>query len=395
LQPIAIPLPILRHEPVTIGRADTGEVRVLQVVLQLSAGGTERLVIELVRRLRERFPMAVCCLDEPGEWAPEITGLGVEVTALHRPPGFQIALARKLASVATRFDASVLHCHHYSPFVYGRLASLATRRTRVVFTEHGRLSDAPPSGKRRLANRFLTIGSPWLFAVSHDLRRHLVAEGFPARMSVIWNGIDPGPPPDERRRRSARRSIAVPEDASVIGTVARLDPVKDLGTLLEAFAEVQRRSACRLVVIGDGAEEASLRARARALQIEGSVLWLGQRGDVREILPAFDVYANSSISEGISLTLLEAMAAQLPVVATRVGGTPEVVLDGETGLLGPARSAGALAALVQRLVDDKPLAARFGLAGRHRVCEHFALDRMVERYAAVYERSARGPAAEA
>ncbi len=365
----------------------TGErvARVLQVVLQLDPGGTERLVIELVRRLRQRFPTAVCCLDQPGAWAAGVRHAGVEVTALGRRPGFHPSVAKQLASVAARFKATVLHCHHYSPFVYGRLASLGLPGTRIVFTEHGRLSDSPPSAKRRLANRFLSMGVTSLYAVSYDLRRHVVAEGFPERMGVIWNGIDPGPAPDEAARRHARRRIGLPDGTKVIGTVARLDPVKDLGTLLEAFAIVRRQSAYRLVVIGDGSERESLRTRASALQLEGVVDWLGQRGDVRELLSGLDVYVNSSISEGVSLTLLEAMAAERPVVATQVGGTPEVVLDEETGLLCPARSPEALSGQLQRLLDDESLGARFGRAGRNRVLEHFTLDRMVEQYAAVYE----------
>jgi glycosyltransferase involved in cell wall biosynthesis len=165
--------------------------------------------------------------------------------------------------------------------------------------------------------------------------------------------------------------------------------VKDLGTLLEALVGVRRHSRCGLVVIGDGPEREVLRARATALSLDGAVVWLGPRGDVRELLPGFDVYVNSSISEGISLTLLEAMSAELPVVATRVGGTPEVVVDGETGLLCPPRSPEALCHQLERLIGDPASAARYGRAGRSRVCECFTLDRMVEQYAALYE--GRGP----
>lgn len=360
--------------------------RVLQVVLQLDPGGTERLVLELVRRLRNRFPTSVCCLDQRGSWGSQLMDEGIDVSALGRAPGFHPGVARKLAAVAARVNASVMHCHHYSPFVYGTLARFWLPRTRIVFTEHGRLSDAPPSRKRRLANRFLVRGGPAIYAVSHDLRRHMMAEGFPARTGVIWNGIDPGLAPDEDARRRARLRMRLPDGARVVGTVARLDPVKDLGTLLEAVAMVRREiTTSRLVIIGDGPEREALRARARDLDIEDAVDWLGQRDDVRELLPGIDVYANSSISEGVSLTLLEAMAAERPVVATSVGGSPEVIIDDETGLLCAARSPEALSSSLRHILRDGEAAVRYGRAGRSRVCAHFTLDRMVEQYAALYE----------
>jgi glycosyltransferase involved in cell wall biosynthesis len=223
-----------------------------------------------------------------------------------------------------------------------------------------------------------------LYAVSHDLRRHLVAEGFPERMGVIWNGIEPGAAPDEETRRDARLRLGLTEGTRAIGTVARLDPVKDLGTLLEAVADVRREAPCRLVVIGDGPEREWLRARATALALDGAVDWLGQRADVRALLPGLDVYVNSSVSEGVSLTLLEAMSAELPVVATGVGGTPEVVVDGQTGLLCPARSPETMVRSLKAVLRDGALRARYGRAGRQRVLEHFTLGRMVERYAAIY-----------
>lgn len=369
---------------VTAAPPGSGAARVLHVVLQLDPGGTERLVLALVRRLRSRLPTAVCCLDQPGLWARDLVSEGVEVSALGRPPGFHPRLGRRLATIARRFNATVLHCHHYSPFVYGRLARLVLPGVRLIFTEHGRLSDAPPSRKRQLANRFLAVGVRDLYAVSHDLRAHLVAEGFPARMGVIWNGIDPGPAPDAEARRRARALMHLPEGELAIGTVARLDPVKDLGTLLDAVARLRQHAPCRLVVVGDGPEREALTARARALQLGDAVIWLGQRQDVRELLPGFDLYANTSISEGISLTLLEAMAAELPIVATRVGGTPEVVVENETGLLVPARDPDALSVALRHIAGEAALATRFGTAGRARVFEHFTLDRMVERYAHLY-----------
>src|SRR5437762_4660051 len=142
---------------------------VLQIVLSLNPGGTERLVIEIAKRLTERFRMTVCCLDDRGAWAEELTDAGIDVIALRRRPGFHPALAARIARIAAARGASVAHCHHYSPFVYGQLATMLRPGLRLVFTEHGRLSNAPPSRRRRLANQVLARLPGRLFAVCEDL----------------------------------------------------------------------------------------------------------------------------------------------------------------------------------------------------------------------------------
>jgi glycosyltransferase involved in cell wall biosynthesis len=364
----------------------TGQTpKVLQVVLSLNPGGTERLVVELVRRLRPELAMAVCCLDEAGSWGEVLRGEDIGVTALRRRAGFQPTLGRAIARIAAQHRARVVHCHHYSPFVYASIARLWSPTLRIVFTEHGRLSDAPPSAKRRTANRLLSHAPREVFTVSSELKQHLVAEGFPTgRVNVIYNGIDVGAVPPIGMRARVRRELGVPDDAVVVGTVARLDPVKDIHTLIRAVALRHGTSAQTiLLVIGDGSERAVLETTAREIGVASSVRFLGHRDDARDLLVACDLYANSSISEGISLTILEAMAAGLPVVATRVGGTPEIV-DASCGRLVPARDPQALADALTALAADAPLRQMLGRRARARVEERFTLDRMVREYRDAY-----------
>ncbi len=291
--------------------------------------------------------MSVCCLDQPGAWAPQLERQGTIVRALGRRPGFRPALGRAIAQLAADQRIDVIHAHHYSPFVYGALARLWAPRVALVFTEHGRLSDAPPSSKRRIANQLLARVPHRVFGVSEDVKAHLVGEGFHARsVGVIYNGVEPGLPAQSADRLRIRRQWGLEDDEFVVGTVARLDTVKDLGTCISAIAAVSLPT--RLLVVGDGPERSSLEALAAELHIRDRVLFLGHRDDAREVLAGCDAYVNSSISEGVSLTILEAMAAGLPVVATRVGGTPEVVTP-ETGVLVPARDPGALARALDRL----------------------------------------------
>lgn len=360
------------------------------MVLSLNPGGTERLVIEIVKRLHADVPMAVCCLDDEGAWAHEIHALGVPVTALHRPSGFRPALGRAIARAATRHGARILHCHHYSPFVYGCMARLWRPGIRVIFTEHGRLSDAPPSAKRRLANRLLRHMPRHVFAVSQDLRHHLIAEGFSKQqVGIIYNGIDLCAVPAAAARAQIRRTLAVSEDTFVIGTIARLDPVKDLDTLIRATVALGRSTATpvALVVTGDGPERARLEELATSLGAGPTVRFLGHRDDARSLLAACDVYANSSISEGVSLTILEAMAAALPVVATSVGGTPEVI-DRTCGRLVPPRNAEAMERALADLASQPGLRIELGHAARQRAEGRFTVERMVREYRDAYQRVA-------
>ncbi len=357
----------------------------MHVVLSLDPGGTERLVIGIAKALRPAVEPLVVCLDTAGAWAGELTEAGVPVVALQREAGFQPGLGSAIAGVARQYAVDVIHCHHYSPFIYGQIGALLGRRRRVVFTEHGQLAGQTRSIKRRLVNPILGRLPAAIYAVSGELRREMIREGFPsARVRVLHNGIEPGAPPTAIARKCARRALGVGDDALLIGAAGRLDPVKDFVTLVDAVARLRLRlDAIRLVIIGDGAERSALERYAEATA-PGAVLFTGYRSDVRALLPAFDIFANSSTHEGVSLTILEAMAAALPVVATSVGGTPEVVVENETGLLVPACNPASLAAAIGRLARLPETRRRMGEAARFRVKSHFSLDAMTRGYLGAY-----------
>jgi glycosyltransferase involved in cell wall biosynthesis len=364
---------------------DRTKPRVLQLVLSLSPGGAERLVVQLATALWASIPMAVCCLDGRGAWAEDLADRGIPVVALDRSPGFRPTLAISVAREVRRHGATVLHCHQYSPFVYGSLSSGLRHGARVIYTEHGRLAGSTAGARRRAANRVLGRVPSRLIAVSRELRQSMIDEGFPeARVAVVSNGVEL-PRADRDARARARASLALPSDAPVVGTVARLDPVKDLSTLVSALALMRAAVPnAILLVVGDGPMRSTLEALARD-RVPDGVRFLGFRADVAELLPALDIYANSSIGEGLSLTILEAMAASLPVVATRVGGTPEAVEHDVSGVLVPPRDAAALAAALTSLAADASRRASMGSAGRRRVERYFTLDRMTRDYRAMYE----------
>lgn len=357
----------------------------IQVVLSLGAGGTERLVIDMSKRLVNEARIHVVCTDEPGDWASQLSELGIPVTCLQRTPGFQYRLVREIRAIVRAYEAPVVHCHHYTPFVYGCLAALPVAGARVIYTEHGRYHDGPPSAKRWLANQVLGRLPGAFYAVSDDLRGHLIAEGFPARkMLVSHNGIDVGTPPTPAQREQARSVLGVTDNDWVIGTVARLHPVKDLSTLMQAVAKLPAQISWKLALVGDGEDRDRLARQADGAGIAERVVFTGLREDARELLPGFDAYVNCSIIEGISVTILEAMAAGVPIIATAVGGTPEVVCNERTALLIPAREPNALAQALTRLALDPSLAEQLRDAARVRVAEVFSTEQMLGRYRAAY-----------
>ena len=359
---------------------------VLHVVLNLDPGGTERLVIEICSRLRGRVRTAVCCLDRRGDWADELEALGTPVFELRRQPGFRPELGLRIASIARRLRMNVLHCHHYSPFVYASIAKLRAPSLRVLYTEHGRLDNGPPSRKRRLVNQVLRAMPRQVYAVSDNLRQHMLREGFSDRqIAVIPNGIPLSNPPSGVDTEAIRRELGVEASAPVVGTVGRLDPVKGFDVLIRAFSLVRREvPAARLLIVGEGSDRARLIALSDELESGESVRFLGYRADVGRMLAAMDVYVNASLFEGISLTILEAMAAGKPVIATSVGGNPEIVRQGATGVLVPPNDARTLGRAIRDLCSDREGADALGRQGRMDVERRFTIDRMVDDYAGEY-----------
>lgn len=211
----------------------------------------------------------------------------------------------------------------------------------------------------------------------------------PRKVDVIWNGIPADAAPPEARNH-VRAGWNIPDDAVLVGTVARLEKQKGIADFLNAVAILApQRPAARFVVVGEGPLRDALTAQARDLGIADRVLFAGWRDDVAAVMSALDVFCLPSLWEQFPFSVLEAMAASRPVVATRVDGVPEAVVDGETGLLVPSRDTGAMAAALLRVVDSADLRTRMGAAGRARVTEAFSIDEMIRKYDAAFTRWVR------
>lgn len=363
------------------------KARVAQVIPSLQVGGLQKVVVRLVDRFRGRMDHLVLTPAGDGPLRPRF-GPGVDVIALAERPGSPKLNALRMARVFRAWRPDVVHTRNWTcidAILGARLAGVPV----VIHGEHGREAGDPEgrNGLRRRVRRLLAPLVTEFVAVSRDLARWLVEDvGVPpAKVTQIYNGVDTEAfsPAD---KEAARRTLGIRDGAVVIGTVGRLDPVKDHRGLLEAFGRTARHPHAQLVVVGDGPCRAELEQVGRRLGLDGRVLMLGERQDVARILRALDVFVLPSLGEGISNALLEAMASGLPVIATRVGGNPELVDHDVTGMLVSPRSAEALAAAFDRYLSDPGLIRKHGEAGRQRALHDFSLERMFGAYDSLYSR---------
>jgi glycosyltransferase involved in cell wall biosynthesis len=375
-------------------------VKLLLLVHGLAMGGTEIMVCHLARRFRARgVEVAVGCLDEVGELGERLLAEGIPLTCYGRRGGFDAGLPLRIAKSARSARTDIIHAHQYTSFFYGVLAKPFTS-ARLVFTEHGRSWPDPPSSRRRTFNRVLGGLADRVTAVSQGVRESLRAvEGFdPRRVEIIYNGIEM-----DRfalgEKEEARRRLGLVHEAPVIGTVGRLDPVKNSPLLLEAFRRFHSSAPeAVLVFIGEGPERPRLQQLAGVMGLASSVRFVGQRTDVEHLMAALDIFVLPSFSEGLPMTLIEAAAASVPIVATAVGGVPEVVRDEREALLLPGPPPDLptveflatdpyperLADAIRRILYEPRLAASLVHAARERVRALFSLDAVCDQYLAVY-----------
>lgn len=361
---------------------------ICQLLHSLDVGGAEMLAARIARRLKNRFRFVFACLDSVGSLGQLLQKEGFQVEQLGRKPGLDWSCRRRLAKLFDEHGIDVVHAHQYTPFFYGLAARLGRRWRPILFTEHGRHQPDYRRLKRVVWNRLMLSRRDRVVGVGAAVRQALIEnEGLPPdRVEVLHNGIGVDEFAKPGDRTSARQVFGAAVEDFVIIQVARLDYLKDHQTAVRSFAHVvSQRPNARFVLVGDGPERETIEAEARASGVHERMTFLGIRHDVPGLLAGADVFLLTSVSEGIPLTVLEAMAAGLPVVGTDVGGMSEVVVTDETGLLVPAKDVVAVATAVLKIAADRELARRFGEAGQRRVRQHFDEAQMCASYGRIYE----------
>ncbi len=378
--------------------AETSRTKVLRVIARLNVGGPALHVAYLTAGLAERGFDTVLVVgtlargEASMESAAERRGVKIEtIEDLHREiaPLRDARAVTRLARLIRRERPAILHTHTAKAGAVGRIAALLAGDARppiVVHTFHGHVLRGYFGPVKtfgfRLLERLLARMTTQLIAVSPEVRDDLVRLGVApeSKFAVVRLGIelDERVGSDGARRRGTRRVLGIPEEAFVVGWFGRMTAVKRTPDVVRAFrGAVDEGVDARLLLVGDGPERDGLERLAHELGVMRRCLFLGYQEEVGRYYDAIDVLVLPSANEGTPVSVIEALAAARPVVATRVGGTPDVVRDGVDGFLVEPGDVDAISARLAELAGDPELRARMGAAGRERVGERYAVGRLV------------------
>ncbi len=371
---------------------------VAHVIFRLGIGGLENGLVNLINRMpSERYRHVIVCLSESTDFAARLRDKHVQIYEMHKRPGKDVGVYWRLWRLFRQIRPDIVHTRNLGTLDALVPAWLAGVRHRVHGLHGWEAWDLKgTNAKYTLLQRALSPLVSRYIALSRDLQAWLQRQIHvrEQRIAHICNGVDT----DRFSAQAPQEVVGWPSAFSqpgqfVIGTVGRLDPIKDQLGLIDAFAQLHQRggdgdsvsNSLRLVIVGDGPQRQALVDRVASLGLQEAVWLSGARSDVPALFSRFDVFALPSLNEGISNTILEAMASGLPVVATAVGGNPELVQDGHTGALVPASDPRALAQAIQQYSDDEQRLHSHAQAARALAQERFSMQAMVSGYMQVYD----------
>lgn len=367
-----------------------GLLNIMFLNYSFDVGGIETLILDTCRALDSaRYRLHVCSLQENNALEAEFKSASVRFHVIRKQRGIDLPLIFRLRRLLTSQQIDILHTHNAAQWIYGVCAVGGCRRPSLIHTQHSVIE-----GRHFLLRRAMRLLQKKTFSVvsvAQYVADYMVASAGvrPDKIKLIYNGVDI----DRYQRRgdaaAKRKELGLADDELLVGIVARLVPVKCHAVLLDAFRQVTGNvPRARLLVVGSGELMEPLRRRAEELGIGQQVLFLGNRRDVPELLGILDLFVLSSSSEGLSMTLIEAMSSGLPVVATAVGGNGEIVVNHHTGLLVPAADADRLARAIEHLLYDRSAARTLGTNGIARSKELFSRELMIKEYIRLYEAAA-------
>ena len=365
------------------------KMRITHLVENLERGGLERVVIDLVlEQASLGHDVQVICLFGEGILAPELINAGIPVTACHKQRGFDQRALRAIQKLLLGHRTQILHSHNPIPHYYGVMATLFMKGVTIGNTRHG-MGNAPFHLRREFFYRLSLLRTSFVAMVCERARQNFVRHGIvvPGKAKVVPNGIRLSlfKPRTADARGLLVEQLKLNAGSLRIVSVGRLNPVKDQATLLHALVHVRATIGnAVLVVIGGGQLQNELAQLAKRLGIENAVYFLGDRDDVKALLPGFDIFVLPSLTEGYSISLLEACASALPIVATDVGGNAEIVRQGVNGTLVAPRKAEAMANAIIALAGDEKLRLRMGMRGRKWVLDNGTIEIMAQRYLKLY-----------
>lgn len=359
--------------------------RILQVVQSLDFGGLERVVINLVRNLDPtQFRCDVLCLRHAGRFADELQDAGCAVSSFDMGRGKSLGVPRRLAAFIRDGSYDIVQTHDTTPLLYVALAKMFFPRFRHIYTEHSGIYSCLPRHRSMTALALLSVDHAVM--VSKNLLAYYADHFriYKPPMSFIYNGLD-FPPAPHNARESVFNEFSFPPDACVVGTAVRFYPQKGLRYLVGAMPQVLRNyPETRFLLVGDGVERAMLKQMVDDHGIRERVVFAGFRRDIARLIGAMDVYVLPSLWEGLPLALIEALMAKKAVVATSVGGNPELIENDVSGFIVPPGDVETLADRLRQLLGSETMRRSMAERGEAFVRERFALQRMVESYQSLY-----------
>ncbi len=366
----------------------TDPVKILHLTYHMGIGGTEQVIYQLVKNADvDLFDNTIVCLEgEVGPIGQQLQQSGTRFHVLDREPGFDTSLIKSVRELIKLENIDVVHCHQYTPYVYGVLAALFTR-AKVVFTEHGRFHPDRYSWKRRLVNPLLGLTTSSIVAISAATKDALAEyEWFKRRsIQVIYNGIEAKTQNIKATKVSQSNEFNLSDQHLVFGTITRFDTIKNLPMMVKAFATVYNQHPnARLLLVGDGDQKPDIEQLVDELNLTQAVVFTGFQTDTRKFMSMIDVYILSSFSEGTSMTLLEAMSFATCCVVTAVGGNIELIQNDINGIVVESDNTPQLSKALLRLVNDTGSRHRLGEEAKKTFEEKFALNHMIQSYQEVY-----------
>lgn len=367
-------------------------LKILHVVDSLEFGGLERVMTDLAIAQRARgHDVKVFSITSTNGLLPELQAAGIPVVIGAKSRSFDFNTLSKLRRTVVDGGITLVHAHNFVPNYHAACALLGvSHRPTLVSTCHD-MGNRLANRKLRWMYRLSLLRTRRVAMVGQQVHDRYVASGFvrPGSAETVLNGI-----PVERfvgspeRAREARARMGIGANVPVIGCVGRLVPLKNQRLMIESLERLLRsHPTLRLVMIGEGPLDATLRAQAVSLGVAGNVDFLGARADVADLLPALDIFALPSLTEGLSIALLEACASGLAVVATKVGGNSEIINHGQTGMLVPVDNAESLGDALQALLDDPGLRRDMGARASAWVTAHASMDALCTTYDSFYRRA--------
>ena len=367
-------------------------LNILHIIPTLDIGGVEMQLAELVKRLnREKYNITVCCITRGGPLEESIRGSGVKLVILKRRFKFDLSIIFQLIRLMKREKIDLVHTYLFTANAWGRVAAILANVPVVIASERNAIPERKKS-VHILIDRFLSRYTDVIVCNSNFIKElNTKRESINGnKFTIVHNAVDTKQFSPEINSDIARKEFSIYPDVSVVGMVARLHICKGHQYLLKAAVEVIKvLPEVKFVLVGDGELRGELENSAMKLGIEKNIVFTGSRQDVSQLIQLFDVAVLSSIYEGFGNFLIEAMAMTKPVVATNVGGIPEVVKHEETGILVSPRNPEALAEGIIRLLKNKEEVRRMGLAGRKRVEQYYDINLKVKKVEEIYVRNLR------